>query len=52
MPYLREHRVDEVVLGERELAAEMARYTLHRLGIGGAELQAVVQGLRRHGANG
>jgi CPA2 family monovalent cation:H+ antiporter-2 len=50
--YLREHKVDEVVLGERELAAEMARYTLHRLGIGGAELQAVVQGLRRHGANG
>jgi CPA2 family monovalent cation:H+ antiporter-2 len=49
--YLREHQVDEVVLGERELAAEMARYTLHRLGIGGAELQAIVQGLRRHGAN-
>jgi len=48
--YLREHAVDEVVLGERELAAEMARYTLHRLGVGGTELQAVVHGLRVRGA--
>ena len=41
----------DVVLGERELAAEMARYTLHRLGVGGTELQALVQGLRLHGAD-
>jgi monovalent cation:H+ antiporter-2, CPA2 family len=45
--YLREHGVDEVVLGERELAVEMSRYTLHRFGISGAELQAIVQGLRQ-----
>ena len=47
--FLREQAVDDVVLGERELAAEMARYTLHRLGVGGTELQVLVQGLRRHG---
>jgi CPA2 family monovalent cation:H+ antiporter-2 len=47
--FLRERAVDDVVLGERELAAEMARYTLHRLGVGGTELQVLVQGLRRHG---
>jgi CPA2 family monovalent cation:H+ antiporter-2 len=45
--YLREHGVDEVVLGERELAVEMSRYTLHRFGISGAELQMIVQGLRQ-----
>jgi CPA2 family monovalent cation:H+ antiporter-2 len=45
--YLREHGVDEVVLGERELAVEMCRYTLHRFGVSGAELQAMVQGLRQ-----
>jgi CPA2 family monovalent cation:H+ antiporter-2 len=48
--FLRQQTVDDVVLGEREVAAEMARYTLHRLGVGGTELQAVVQGLRLHGA--
>jgi CPA2 family monovalent cation:H+ antiporter-2 len=45
--HLREKGVDEVVLGERELAVEMTRFTLHRFGIGGAELQALVQGLRQ-----
>jgi hypothetical protein len=44
---LREHGVNEVVLGERELAVELSRYTLHRFGIGGAELQAIIQGLRQ-----
>jgi CPA2 family monovalent cation:H+ antiporter-2 len=48
--YLREHHVDDVVLGEREVAAEMARYTLHRFGVVGAELQAVVQGVRQREA--
>jgi CPA2 family monovalent cation:H+ antiporter-2 len=46
---LRALAVDEVVLGERELAAEMARFTLHRLGVGGIELQVLVQGLRLRG---
>lgn len=45
--YLREHGVDEVVLGERELAVEMSRFTLHRFGVAGAELQALTQGLRQ-----
>ena len=48
--YLREHEVDDVVLGEREVAAEMTRYTLHRFGVVGAELQAVVQGVRQREA--
>ena len=48
--YLLEHRVDDVVLAEREVAAEMARYTLHRFGVSGAELQNIVQGLRQRGA--
>jgi CPA2 family monovalent cation:H+ antiporter-2 len=42
--------VDDVVLGDREVAAEMARYTLHRLGLSGPELQYLVQGLRQRGA--
>ena len=48
--YLLEHHVDDVVLAEREVAAEMARYTLHRFGVSGPELQAIVQGLRQSGA--
>jgi CPA2 family monovalent cation:H+ antiporter-2 len=44
--YLRDRGVDLVVRGEREVAVEMSRFTLHRFGIGGAELQAIVQGLR------
>ncbi|HEX3247104.1 MAG TPA: cation:proton antiporter [Chloroflexota bacterium] len=47
--HLREHGVDDVVLGELELATEMVRFTLHRFGVGGPELQAVIQGLRRRG---
>ncbi len=48
--FLLEHEVDDVVLGEREVAAEMARYTLHRFGVSGPELRAMVQGLRQRGA--
>jgi CPA2 family monovalent cation:H+ antiporter-2 len=48
--YLVEHQVDDVVLAEREVAAEMARYTLHRFGVSGPELLAIVQGLRQSGA--
>jgi monovalent cation:H+ antiporter-2, CPA2 family len=47
--HLREHGVDDVVLGELELATEMVRFTLHRFGVGGAELNAAIQGLRRRG---
>jgi hypothetical protein len=48
--FLLDLEVDDVVLGEREVAAEMVRYGLHRFGVGGAELQAIVQGLRQRGA--
>ena len=48
--YLREQGVSEVVLGERELAIEMGRYTLHRFGISGSELQTIVQMLRQRDA--
>jgi hypothetical protein len=39
--------VDDAVLGEVELAAEMVRFALHRFGVGGTELQAIVHGIRR-----
>lgn len=43
--------VDEAVLGERELALEMARFTLRRFGVSAAETFAIVQGIRlRSGA--
>jgi CPA2 family monovalent cation:H+ antiporter-2 len=48
--YLIEREVDDVVLGNREVAAEMTRYTLHRLGLSGPELQYIVQRLRQRGA--
>jgi CPA2 family monovalent cation:H+ antiporter-2 len=41
--------VDDVVLGEREVAAEMVRFGLHRFGLSGTELQVIVQGIRLHG---
>lgn len=44
------HEVDDVVLGDLEVAAEIARYTLHRFGVTGAELQSVIQGLRSSSA--
>jgi len=49
--YLLGRDVNDVVLGEREVAAEMARYTLHRLGVTGPELQYIIQGLRQRGAD-
>lgn len=39
--------VGEVVLAETEVALEMARYTLGRLGVSAAETAAIVNGLRR-----
>jgi CPA2 family monovalent cation:H+ antiporter-2 len=38
---------DEVVVGETELGLEMTRFTMRRLGVSAAEVQAVIQGLRR-----
>lgn len=38
---------DEAVIGEVELALEMARFALHRFGIGTLEIQALLQRLRR-----
>jgi monovalent cation:H+ antiporter-2, CPA2 family len=43
--YLSE-RVSEAVLGEREAAIEMARFTLRRFGVGDEEIQAAAQALR------
>ena len=39
--------VGEIVVAEAEVALEMARYTLGRLGVSGAETQAIISGLRR-----
>jgi len=39
--------VGEIVVAETEVALEMARFTLARLGVSSAETQAIVQGLRR-----
>jgi CPA2 family monovalent cation:H+ antiporter-2 len=45
--FLQREGVSEIVVAETEVALEMARYTLGRLGVSGAETQAIVQGLRR-----
>ncbi|MGH2429065.1 MAG: cation:proton antiporter [Candidatus Limnocylindria bacterium] len=37
----------QTVEGERELAVQMARYTLRRFGVTSAEVEAIAQGLRR-----
>ena len=39
--------VGEVVVAQTEIALEMARFTLSRLGVSAPETQAIVQGLRR-----
>ena len=39
--------VSEIVVAETEVALEIARYTLGRLGVSAAETQAIVRGLRR-----
>ena len=43
---LREMGVAEAVIAERELALEITRHTLHRLGLTTLETQAIVQALR------
>ena len=44
--------VGEIVVAEAEVALEMARYTLGRLGVSGAETQAIISGLRRRSSGG
>jgi hypothetical protein len=36
----------QAIHGQRELAVQMARYTLRRFGVNAAEAEAVAQGLR------
>jgi monovalent cation:H+ antiporter-2, CPA2 family len=39
----------QAILGERELAIQMARFTLRRFGVSAPEVEAIAQGLRAHG---
>ena len=45
--FLQGEGVSEIVVAETEVALEMARYTLGRLGVSAAETAAIVRGLRR-----
>jgi CPA2 family monovalent cation:H+ antiporter-2 len=45
--FLQREGVSEIVVADTEVALEMARYTLGRLGVSSAETQAIVRGLRR-----
>ena len=45
--FLQREGVGEIVVAETEVALEMARYTLGRVGVSAAETQAIVNGLRR-----
>jgi CPA2 family monovalent cation:H+ antiporter-2 len=47
--FLQREGVSEIVSAEVELAIEMARFTLARLGVSAAETGAIVAGLRRRG---
>ncbi len=44
---LLERGATQTVEGERELAVQMARYTLRRFGVASREVEAIAQGLRR-----
>ena len=44
--FLQREGVGEIVVAETEVALEMARYTLGRLGVSGPETAAIVRGLR------
>lgn len=44
---LRDRGASQTVEGERELAVQMARYTLRRLGVSSREVEVITQGLRR-----
>jgi CPA2 family monovalent cation:H+ antiporter-2 len=50
--FLQREGVSEIVSAEVELAIEMTRFTLARLGISSAETGAIVAGLRRRGTGG
>jgi monovalent cation:H+ antiporter-2, CPA2 family len=50
--FLQREGVSEIVTAEVELAVEMARFTLARLGVSAAETGAIVAGLRRRGTSG
>lgn len=50
--FLLREGVGEIVSAEAELAIEMARYTLARMGVSSAETQAIVAGLRRRAMGG
>jgi len=50
--FLQREGVGEIVSAEIELAVEMARFTLARLGVSAAETQAIVAGLRRRATGG
>jgi monovalent cation:H+ antiporter-2, CPA2 family len=39
----------QAVLGERELALQLARFTLRRFGVSAPETEAIAQGLRGRG---
>jgi len=45
--HLLERGATQAVEGERELAVQMARYTLRRFGVTSREVEAITQGLRR-----
>ena len=47
---LRRMGVAEAVVAEREVALELTRHTLHRVGLTTLEVQAIVQALRTTGA--
>lgn len=47
--FLQRRGVNEAVMGEQELALEMTRHTLHRFGVSGLEVQAIIRGLRERG---
>jgi CPA2 family monovalent cation:H+ antiporter-2 len=47
--FLQGRGVDEVVLGEWELALEMTRHALQRFGVDGRETETIIQNLRRRG---
>jgi monovalent cation:H+ antiporter-2, CPA2 family len=50
--FLRRENAGEIVSGDVEMAIEMARFTLGRLGVSSAETQAIVAGLRRRATGG
>jgi len=44
--------VAEAVVAERELAFEIARHTLHRVGLSAPEVQSIIQRVRAQASSG